>query len=76
MKSAPKPSLPIQRLMQEDFNIYFAAKLANAVQHAKHHPCFVDILDLLAMKTMLAYLFWLSFYFFFVVKEAPNTCNL
>jgi len=60
--------------MQEDFNLYFSAKLANAIHHAKHQPCFVDILDLLNMKTMLAYLFWLSVCFFFTVKQASNPC--
>ncbi len=45
--------------MQEDFNIYFAAKLAIANSPAKSHLYFVDILDLLHINPMLAYLLWL-----------------
>ncbi len=50
--------------MQEDFNIYFAAKLAIANYPAKGHLYFVDILDLFRTNPMLAYLFWLSDYLF------------
>ena len=46
--------------MQEDFNIYFSATLAIANYPAKRHLYFVDILDLLHVKPMLAYLLWLS----------------
>jgi len=64
--------LNIQRLMQEDFNIYFAATLAIANYPAKGHLCFVDILDLLHVKPMLAYLFWLSAYPFYGQTNAKS----
>jgi len=74
MKYASKPPSPIQRLMQEDFNIYFAPKLTIANYPAKHHPCFGDILDFFNVKLMLAYLLWLPVDSFFTDKQAPNPC--